>query len=175
MNAVTDVPFDSRVIATYSSSEKVDRAKTILKTKLGLGSSNIKLITPNDDAIGKKLEGSSRQVGKSMLRSHFIYALLGLAVGIVLAALLVEYGPALTRNNPLFTYIAFSGPALYIVTIGGGVKALKPQHDPVNMKAVKAKEEGCWSLMVSTENTSITKDDIVEELKHTDCTKLEAK
>jgi hypothetical protein len=172
MNGITHTQFDNRILATYSSFDRVFRAKTVLKTKLGLPESSLDLIKPKESDFEGKLEGSPRKIGINLLRTHLLSASVGLAIGMVIAFLLVEFGPAFTRNSPLFTYIAFISPGLFIGVFWAGLRGLKPEHDVINQDAVEARNNAYWTLVVETENVSISKADIVEEIKQTDCSEV---
>ncbi|WP_232364936.1 hypothetical protein [Salinimonas marina] len=48
-----------------------------------------------------------------------------------MAWLLVSFGPALTQNNPLFTYIAMISPGIFIGLFIAGLISLRPDRSEV--------------------------------------------
>jgi hypothetical protein len=172
MNYNTPTPFDDRVIATYSSRESLSRAKLVLMTKLGLSESCLQTIKPDDQATETKLEGKPKPIGKNMLRIHLWYSAIGLLIGLLIAQLLIEFGPTIASSNPMFTYIAFISPGIFIGVFSAGFRSLKPERDVVNMHAVSAKDKNQWTLVVNSDDTDLSKTEIVEEIKHTDCTEV---
>jgi hypothetical protein len=173
MNGINHNPLDNRIIATYSSEDKLNQAKTILMTKLGLPESSVSTIKPSDSSLEAKLEGSQKKIGTKLLQTHLKWALIGLGIGMLIATVLVQVGPDVMRNNPLLTYIAFISPSLFIGLFGAGFVGLKPEHDVANLNAVKANNHGYWTLVVKAQSTTISKEDIVEEIKHTQCSEVE--
>lgn len=167
MTGITSNNLDQRVAATYPSKDKATQAKVILTRKLGLNEKSIKIIEPQDDATGEKLEGSSKSVGRKMLSLHLVYPLVGLIIGMIIAFLLVSYGPLFTQNSPMFTYVALISPGIFIGVFVAGLRSLKPEHDGVNMTTVNAKQNNRWTLLVKTNNANVTKDELCEEIKQT--------
>lgn len=91
----------------------------------------ITVISPNDPDFNRKLEGESKELGKMMWYSHLILGGAGLFIGMIVAYVLVEFGPALTQNNPLFTYIAMISPGIFIGLFVAGLLSLRPDRTEV--------------------------------------------
>jgi len=174
MTDITDIYRDERIVATYASHDSLAQAKSVLKTKLGLPDSSINIIKPDDKASGDKLEGSPQKIGQKMWHIHLLYSLVGLIVGMICAFILVQFGPSLAQQNPMFTYIALISPGIFIGVFVAGLQSLKPQHDRANMQAVESKKEGLWTLVIDTQKSSISREDIVSEVKHTHYENLKA-
>jgi hypothetical protein len=174
MTAIIKNILDDRVAATYKTQDDIKQAKIVLTRKLGLQDSKIKIIAPSDNMEGVKLEGKSKKVGNNMLMSHVRNTLLGFLLGMAIAFLLVQYGPALAQNNPMFTYIALISPGIFIGMFFAGFRSLKPEHDIINQQAVKAQQENYWTLLVETKDMDISKDAICEEIEHTQCVELKS-
>ncbi|MFW8591615.1 hypothetical protein ACOI22_12485 [Glaciecola sp. 2405UD65-10] len=172
MTAIMNNTFDERIAATYSSVDKVKQAKAVLARKLGLKDSKIKIIEPTDAATGQKLEGNSRAIGANMLNLHVKYAAIGLGIGLLIALLLVLFGPTLTQSNPTFTFIALISPGIFIGTFYAGLRSLKPEHDIINQQTVAAKQNDYWTLLIDTDNLPVTKEAVCEEIERTDCVEV---
>lgn len=160
-------PLDDRVTASYSTHDDAKQAKAVLMRKLGLSDTSITLIEPNDTTPSRKLEGKSAPIGKKMLLLHLKYPAIGLLVGMIIAFLLVQFGPAFAQKSPMFTFIALISPGIFIGAFYAGFRSLKPEHDLVNQDVVESTEKNQWSLLIGTEQTDISKEEICEELKHT--------
>lgn len=174
MTAIINNMLDDRVAATYKTKDDINQAKLVLTRKLGLRESKVKIIAPNDNMEGAKLEGNSERVGNNMLMSHIRNTLLGFVIGMIIAFLLVQFGPALTQNNPIFTYIALISPSIFIGMFFAGFRSLKPEHDIINQHAVKAQQENYWTLLIETKDMDVTKDAICEEIQQTHCVELKS-
>jgi uncharacterized protein YacL len=174
MTAIINNMLDDRVAATYKTKDDINQAKIVLTRKLGIRESKVKIIAPSDNMKDAKLEGKSQKVGSNMLMSHVRNTLLGFVIGMIIAFLLVQYGPALTQNNPMFTYIALISPGIFIGMFFAGFRSLKPEHDIINQHAVKAQQENYWTLLIETKDTDISKDAICEEIEHTKCVELKS-
>lgn len=174
MTAIINNTLDDRVAATYKTKDDINQAKLVLTRKLGLRESKVKIIAPNDNMEGAKLEGNSERVGNNMLMSHIRNTLLGFVIGMIIAFLLVQFGPALTQNNPIFTYIALISPSIFIGMFFAGFRSLKPEHDIINQHAVKAQQENYWTLLIETKDMDVTKDAICEEIQQTHFVELKS-
>lgn len=172
MTAIINNLLDERVAATYKTKDDVTQARIVLLRKLGLRDSNVKIIAPNDEFQGRKLEGRSKKIGSNMLRLHLRHTLFGFVIGMAIAFLLVQFGPALAQNNPFFTYIALISPGVFIGLFYAGLRSLKPEHDAINQQAMKAKEENYWTLLVETQDEKVTKDAICDEIQQTQCVEV---
>lgn len=167
MNPINLEFFDDRVFATYETKDKLYQAKVILRKKLGLNDKHLEVIPPATDNISETLEGKSEQVAKSMFSLHFKYPMIGLALGFITALVLVLFGPALFTNSPLFTFIAFLSPGIFLGAFYAGLRSLKPERDAVNLSVVSASQKHNWTLLVQTEEVSVSKQAIIEELQST--------
>lgn len=159
--------FDERIAAFYDEETKVQRAKKTLRDELALDAQALKIIGPQVGNVSKQLEGNSAPIGKQMLSAHFLYAIASFLLGMLIALLLVEFGPSLFANNPLFTFIAFVSPGIFIGVFAGGLRSLKPERDAVNQAVLEAKAKKKWTLVVHTEGADVPKDQIIETIKQT--------
>lgn len=164
---------DTRVAATYDTHDRVLQAKTIIKRKLGIADKKIKVVAPNDGRTERKLEGRSEKVGNNMLNLHFFYGALGFLIGMLLAFILVESGPSWAQQNPMFTYIALVSPGLFIGLFIAGFMSLKPQHDVINQTVMESQSEAKWTLVIDTEDTSFSRDQVIGEIKQTNVVEVQ--
>ncbi|MDT0628030.1 hypothetical protein [Alteromonas sp. W364] len=159
--------FDERIAAIYDEETNAHRAKKKLREELNLNPQVLHVIGPKERKTAEKLEGRSAPIGKQMLSAHFLYAIASFLLGMLIALLLVEFGPSLFANNPLFTFMAFVSPGIFIGVFVGGLRSLKPERDRINQATIEAKGENKWTLVVDTEKAQASKDDIIETIKQT--------
>lgn len=167
---MSDLPInlgDNRIAVIYHSRDELERAKTIVLKKLGIAEHKIEVIEPLDHGTSEKLEGKSKPIRESIFKLHITFGVLGLIIGMGLAFLLVEFGPAFTATNSMFTYIALISPSLFIGLFIAGLFSLKPQHDQVNMSVVEHKNAKDWILLVDTTGANVTKEDVYQEVEYT--------
>ncbi|MBU3023014.1 hypothetical protein [Aestuariibacter sp. A3R04] len=119
---------NTQVAAVFESERDALTTIDTLVQRIGMSESQYALIKPLDDGFSEKLEVESSKLGRSMWHSHLVLGFAGFAVGMVAAFLLVRYGPALTINNPVFTYIALISPGLFIGLFAAGLLGLRPDR-----------------------------------------------
>jgi len=173
MSTKVEFETDSRIVAVYPSKEQLMQAKAVLKTKLGIKEKNLEVVSPEDPKVSGRLEGSSKKIGANMLRLHAIYVTVSFIVGMLIAYALVNHGPTITQLNPFFTYLALISPSIFLGAFYAGLISLKPWHDDTNLMVVDAAEEKNWSLIVSNDSPTVSKNAIEEELNETNCIKLQ--
>lgn len=167
MSTTIKNPLEQRIIATYSSKDAVDQTKVVLTRKLGLDEESLTVIEPTGEAHGKKLKNEN--TAKNSLYLHIKYPLVGFIVGMIIAFSLVEFGPVLTRSNPMFTFIACISLGLFLGAFYAGLRTLKPEQDSINLEAVKAPRKNYWTLLVKMQNVNVSKEAIREEIRQTQC------
>ncbi|WP_417546239.1 hypothetical protein [Marinobacter sp.] len=130
--------FDSQV-AAYRAAESLELA--------GIPHGQIRVIQPNDPDLARKIEPETKGIAQSLVKAHVTFGLAGLVAGLVIAAVLVMVGPALTRSSPVMTFIAlgFLGPILALLL--AGAVALRPDHDRLIEKTRMATDSGKWSVV----------------------------
>lgn len=142
-NHTTWVSTDQVQIASvFESKENAHRAiQNVVKTSV-IEAPQITLVEPGDTEFNRKLEGDSKALGNMMWYSHLILGAAGLIIGLIVAYFLVEFGPALTKQNPLFTYVAMISPGLFVGIFVAGLISLRPDRTKiieVVRKAIKSK------------------------------------
>jgi uncharacterized membrane protein len=167
MSELTTHLLDDRIVAVYDDNKEANDAKAKLSTELNINTDKIDIVAPKDKGISEKLEGKSSPIGKQMLTAHFLYSIASFLLGMLIALLLVSFGPALFANNPLFTFIAFVSPGIFMGIFYGGLRSLKPERDPVNQAVVQAKEKSKWTLLINTNKVDVPKQEIVSLLQQT--------
>ena len=138
-----------QVAAVFSSKQEVQEALVMVQDQTSVESSQIEIIEAGDPNMSEKLERSSTSIGKSMWSSHLTLGSLGLLAGLAAAFLLTQFGPALTQQNPLFTYIALISPGLFIGLFIAGLIGLRPDRNEVIQTVRHAIRYGKVALVIN--------------------------
>lgn len=163
---------DTRIAAVYASHDALLQAKAVIMRKLGLHERKVKVIPPNQNDVSAELEGKASKVKSEIWTLHVIWGLLGFMAGMVLALYLTTDGPQWARENVIYTYIALVSPGLFIGLFIAGFLSLKPQRDMVNQEATKGTQNNQWTLIVDTADSSVERDDVIEQLEQTEVKEL---
>jgi len=138
-----------QVAAIFSSNQEVQEVIQIVTNNTNIEGSQIEVIEASDPNMSKKLERNSESIGKSMWTSHLLLGSVGLAVGLITAFLLTQFGPDLTKQNPLFTYIALISPGLFIGLFVAGLIGLRPDRNEVVQTVRHAVRYGKVALIIN--------------------------
>lgn len=137
-------------IASVFTNEKDARESVneLVKTT-NISREQLTVIKPNDNEFSEKLEGDSRALGKLMWHSHLILGAAGLFVGAVVAFFLVSYGPAMTQQNPFWTYLALISPGLFTGLFVAGLLSLRPDRNLIIEKVKSAIKQNRFAIVVN--------------------------
>ena len=138
-----------QVAAIFPSKEKAREAIDVVKGQTTIESAQIEIVEAKDPRMSEKLERNSESIGKRMWSSHLLLGFAGLAVGLIAAFLLTQFGPALTKQNPLFTYIALISPGLFIGLFIAGLMGLRPDRNEVIQTVRHAVRYGKVALVIN--------------------------
>ncbi|NMH58569.1 hypothetical protein [Alteromonas ponticola] len=162
-----------QIAAIYDTAEDAQRSAEELSQDSGISRRQIVMINPDDTHYGEKLEGSSRAIGKTMWNSHLLLGTIGLLAGLAAAFLLVTFGPALTQQNPLFTYIALISPGIFVGLFFAGLVSLRPDRTEIIDAVRHAMKTRHYALVVNLKkNQSAAK--VAEVLKRKSSQVVEA-
>lgn len=140
---------NTQVAAVFDSEYKALNTIESLREDVGLSDNQYALIQPMDEAFNEKLEIESSKLGHRMWHSHLILGFSGLIMGMVVAFLLVSFGPELTRNNPIFTYIALISPGLFIGLFAAGLLGLRPDRTQIIEAVRNAVKRDRFALVIN--------------------------
>ena len=138
-----------QVAAVFPSKQSLQDAMTSIKDEASVEPSQMEIIEAGDPKMSEKLERNSASIGKSMWSSHLLLGSLGLVVGLIAAFLLTQFGPALTQQNPLFTFIALISPGLFIGLFVAGLLGLRPDRNELVQTVRHAVRYGKVALVVN--------------------------
>ena len=140
--------FSHKVSAEFNSQRSADETVQSLVARAELPAAQISVIQPSDPYIANKIEPETKGIALTFVKTHFVFGLTGFLLGLLAAALLATYGPALTQSSPLMTFIAlgFLFPVLGLML--AGLLSLRPDHDSLVEKARPAADNGRWTVVV---------------------------
>jgi len=139
-----------QVAAIYDDKAQATTSAQALVSRSVVPESHVTLIEGSEEDFGKKLEEDSNVIGKGLWSSHLKMGAIGLGAGFIAAALLVAFGPALTQQNPIFTFIALISPGLFLGLFLAGLFALRPDRNQIIQTVRHALRNGKAALIVNT-------------------------
>ena len=135
--------------------EQEDDAKLAIKSLMKEGDfriDEVNLVPPGDKTFDEKIETDDVAVRRTLLNSHVILGIVSVLVGLGLAALLVEMGPAFTRLNPVMTFIAVVMLTVFIGLMLAGFISLRPDEDRLVNKTRDATLNQRWTVVVQAKD-----------------------
>src|SRR5690606_8100210 len=134
----------------FDDRHSAEAARASLMQRANLSKDDIRIIAPDDPAFSTKVEPESHGIAKTMWKTHVVSGLAGLLFGLTVSALLVLFRPPLTASSPVMTFIAITMISTFSALMWAGFLALRPDHDPLLMRAGHATRTGRWTLVVHT-------------------------
>ncbi|MCB1679366.1 MAG: hypothetical protein KDI16_11855 [Halioglobus sp.] len=139
--------FPHKVSAIYDSKQSADQAVRSMVHSADIPLEQIRVVQPGDPDMARKLEPETTGIAWTLAKSHVVFGLGGLVLGLLVAAVLATSGPAITRSSPVMTFIAlgFLFPVLGLLL--AGAVALRPDHDPMIEQTRAATQTGHWTVI----------------------------
>ncbi len=148
MSAVFGEQSLSKVGARFGSGEETRRAAAQLESELGIQASRIRVVAPNDPAVGRKLEPESHGIAKTIVRSHVTLGIAGLLLGLLLAWIMDSTDIPIFTWNTLYTFGAFGFVGALLGMLLAGLISLRPDQDPLIAWTKEGTRSGRWFLLV---------------------------
>ena len=142
----------SKVAGVFDEGEE---ARAVAKEILGegaLGADQVKLVGPDDPAVERKLEPEEAGIARTLIHSHIALGIVGLIVGLVVAAALLLSGVTFARASPYYTVIITAGFGAVVGMMFGGLVSLRPDHDVLITEVEEAAHHGHWAVVVHPAN-----------------------
>jgi hypothetical protein len=138
-----------QIAAVFDSKQRAEKMLDIVSDETRVDKSHMQIIDKHDPRFSEKLEKSSSKIGKSLWSSHLVLGGIGLGIGMVVAFLLTQFGPALTQQNAMFTYIALISPGIFIGLFVAGLFGLRPDRDHLVQNVKNAVRYGKVALVIN--------------------------
>lgn len=149
---VIDEGHPGKIAGVYEQESSAQQAINLLQDEGGFSPDEVTMIRPDDANFGEKLEPDNKGIARTLLGSHIILGGCGLIFGLILAAILSFYGPALTTSSPLMVFISLPTLGVFIGLLVAGVVALRPDHDPLINQTRHATNHHQWTVVVQTKD-----------------------
>ena len=133
------------VAATFPDRIAADAAASALRAELPLAV--IDLVRPRDAAFARKMEPDSQGIWRTAIRSHLILGLVGLALGLTVAAALVVAGWPAAAASPLFATVFLSTLGAFAGLMLAGLLTLRPDRGRVTMAIRRRNRAGQWTVV----------------------------
>ena len=76
----------TKVGGIFNSEYKAKATFDILNNDENFAKQSIRLIPPHDQHYDEKVEPEDKKIAKTMLKSHLVFAVVGLVVGVIIAS-----------------------------------------------------------------------------------------
>lgn len=152
-NALTAEASGQKVAAIFSTETRAREVAAQLRTELGLGDPQVRVVTPNDHRPGRKLEPESQGIFRTMILAHARLGALGAVAGAVLFGVFWFAGAGMVVNAAApaaFAMIVIGG---LVGLMAGGLVTLRPDHDVVINRVFEAIGEGQCAVVVHAQST----------------------
>ncbi|WP_144776216.1 hypothetical protein [Marinobacter maritimus] len=130
--------FDSQV-AAYRAAESLKVA--------GIPLEQIRVVRPTDPGMAHEVEPQVQGVAWVLVKKHVMLGLLGLMVGLAIAAMLVTIGLAVVRSSPMMTFIALGFTYPLVAVLLAGAVTLRPDHGLLIEKTRTTADSDCWGVV----------------------------
>jgi len=138
----------TKVAAIYPDEAQANAMADRLRTQGDLNATQVWVVAPGDDAFARKLEPEPAGVFRTGVRSHLVFGVAGLLVGLLIWAVLRAMEVRMIVTTPVLSLVAF----LFVAGSAGGLLAglltIRPDHQLVIQRVRTACTSGEWSLVV---------------------------
>lgn len=138
----------TKVAAVFGDGDQARAAADRVARDAHIASDQIRVLSPDDPAMSRKLEPETRGIARTLARSHITLGIAGLLVGLGAALLLIALDIILFAWNPLYTVIAFGFFGAIAGLLLGGLVSLRPDHDRLIAWVRASAREGQWFVVV---------------------------
>ncbi len=149
---VIDEKNPSKVAGTFASEANAKAAQEKLIQQGHFKASAIKIVAPNDADISEKIEPTNTGIAKTLVNTHVIFGIVGLLLSLLLAFVLVLFGPEMFKSSPLQVFFALGFVGLLLGLMFAGGLSLRPDQDPLITDTVEASTHARWSVIVQIES-----------------------
>lgn len=143
----------TKVAGIFDTKESAQQALDTLNSDNQFAQSNVKQVSPHDPSFDEKLEPEDKHIGKTLLKTHLVFAVGGVIIGIVISSLLLFLELSFMQMYVFETYIAISVICVFIAMLAAGFMSIRPDHDPLINDVREATRAGKWVLIVHTDDS----------------------
>ncbi|MFY8327465.1 hypothetical protein [Pseudoalteromonas sp. ZZD1] len=144
--------FATKVAGIFDSKDRADNAFSSLSEDKEFEQSNIEIISAHDQRFDEKIEPEDKNIGKTLLKTHLLFGVLGLGVGLIISSVFLFIDVEFMQSFVLETYAGVSTVCIFIALLVAGFVSIRPDHDPLINEVRNATRSGKWVLVVHTDS-----------------------
>jgi hypothetical protein len=156
--ALTGERSDHKIAATANDHTAARELAALVRSSAGLDEAQVRILTPHDEHVGRKLEPENRGILLTMIRAHIWLGLAGTVIGLLAFAILFLLGLEFIVRSPWWA----AGLLVVFGTVGGlllgGAVTLRPDHSPYIAASREAVEAGRYVVVVHASSTEQLKE-----------------
>jgi hypothetical protein len=151
-SAVFGEKYLSKVGAAFETGKQAREAADRVRRETGIGTGQVRVLEPDERAIGRKLEPETRGIFRTLTRAHLTLGAAGLVLGVMMAIVLVVIDVPAFSSNPGYTLMVFAFFGAIAGLLLGGLVTLRPDHDRLIAWIKEASSGGKWFVLVHARN-----------------------
>ena len=156
--ALTGEVSDHKIAAMAHDQAEAQRLAALVRAGAGLDETQVRVLCPHDEHVGRKLEPENRGIVRTMIRAHLWLGLAGAVVGILTFAILLFLDIGFVVLNPWWA----AGLLIVFSTVGGlllgGAVTLRPDQSPYIAASREAVQAGRYVVVVHATSTEQLKE-----------------
>jgi len=133
------------VAATFSNRMAAVDAASALRAYMP--QAEVDLVRPQDKDFARKMEPDSQGIWRTAIRSHLVLGLIGLGLGVAVAATLVGVGWPAAAGSPMLATLFLSILGLFAGLMLAGLLTLRPDRGRVTLAIRRRNREGQWAVV----------------------------
>lgn len=151
--ALTGEAFDHKVAGLIAGEAAAHEVAAAVRAGTGLKESQVSVLSPGDDRIGRTLEPENRGIVHTMIRAHLWLGLAGAVAGILAFGIMIALGVQFIVLSPWWSALLLTGFGTIGGLMLGGAVSLRPDHSPYISASREALEEGRHVVVVHATDT----------------------
>lgn len=146
--ALTGEKSDHKVIGLVADEAAAHKLAAAVRAGTGLKESQVRVLSPGDDRIGRSLEPENRGIVHTMIRAHLWLGLAGAVVGALAFGIMIALGVEFIALSPWWSALLLIGFGTIGGLMLGGAVSLRPDHSPYIAASREALQEGRHVVVV---------------------------
>lgn len=138
----------TKMAAVFGQAQEARSAAEHIVHDAQLPAAQVKVIGPDDPAVGSKLEPEERGIVHTLIRSHTSLGIAGFILGLLIGGGLILGGVPFAVSSPYYTLIVTAVFCALGGMMTGGLVSMRPDHDILITKVEEAVHEGHWAVVV---------------------------
>jgi len=146
--ALTGEVSDHKLAGLVADQARAHELAAAVRAGAGLAATQVRVLSPGDDHVGRALEPESRGIAFTMIRAHLWLALAGAATGALAYGILFALGIEFITLSPWWSAALLVGFGIVGGLLLGGAVTLRPDHSPYITAAREALQAGKHVIVV---------------------------